>query len=243
MEVDFGKADWDSYALWYDRLNELRPYACMLDDVVGYLHSAGSPVLDAGCGTGNLILRLHEQTTLVGMDASEAMLARAKEKCAGVLFRCADLNEGLPFENGQFGAIACVNTLYALEEPERALREFFRVLQTDGILVLATPKRGYENGLILKGHCRSDKPDDYWRGIHRNAEREKSLVHEAIGDPELAEEFLRIVRFNRCIAAEKSFRFFEERELRDLVALTGLRIVAHRETYARQSHLLAARKP
>lgn len=242
MAEKFSASDWNRYARWYDRLNSLRPYAGMLTDVIRMLPADGFPVLDAGCGTGNLIRQLLPRT-VIGVDSCDGMLRRAIGKCPGAMFRRSDLDEKLPFIDGQFGSVVCVNALYALKKPRFALAEFFRILQRGGRLVLATPKRGYENGLILKAHCKSREPDRYWQGMHRSPEREARLVRRALPERALANAFLHIVRFNRRIAANSAFHFFDEAELRQTVESAGFNIERYSETYARQSHLLVARKP
>jgi ubiquinone/menaquinone biosynthesis C-methylase UbiE len=240
----FGTAGWNRYAADYDCLNELRPYARMVEKVVRTLRSAEYPILDAGCGTGNLTARLADMRTgrVVGIDSSDAMLKQAKRKCAEMEFHRVDLNSRLPFGDSEFGTIACINTLYALADPAAVLREFSRLLRQQGLLVLATPKLGYENGLILKSHCRSRKPDSYWRDAHASPEREELLVREAIRDRRLAERFLRIARYNRAIAHENSFHFFTASELSRLARESGFLRVRIKETYAGQNLLLVAKR-
>lgn len=240
----FGGANWDRYAECYDVLNELRPYQRMLDDVSTRLRDADSPVLDAGCGTGNLIARIKSRFTaaLVGIDASQAMLGRARAKHASIPLLCADLGAKLPFENGQFGAVVCVNTFYALKRRAPALREFRRILKPRGALLIVTPKEGYENGLILKSHCESTRPDAYWSYMHATEEREQSLICEAIDDPNSVATFKELASYNRRIADERSFRFFSSSALERLVRANGFVDIRIETTYAGQNLLLTGKR-
>jgi SAM-dependent methyltransferase len=214
----------------------------MLDDVSVRVRSADCTILDAGCGTGNLTKKLLRLKTarVVGMDSSAAMLERAKEKCTDTVFVRADLESKLPFETHTFDLVACVNTLYALRDPGRTLREFSRIIRSQGRLLVATPRSGYENGLILKSHCGSLKPDPYWLDAHRCPAREELLVREAVPHNDLAERLLWIARFNRAIARERSFHFFTTKELSDLVKESGFEHISIQGTYAGQNLLLVA---
>ncbi len=109
----------------------------------------GEAVLDAGCGTG-LLLELEALAVGVdgraeGIDFSEDMLERAAERCAGL----AQVNlqqgtvESLPFDDAGFDALSCTQTLLYVDDLERALAEFHRVLKPGGrIAVLETDWTG-----------------------------------------------------------------------------------------------------
>ena len=246
MSHTFSRSEWNKYALSYDALNGLVPYTQMHEHVVHMLRrwKVVGPLLDAGCGTGNFIHTFVQHNTheVVGIDGSFAMLERARQKCNGrVTLHEADLNAPLPFEGASFGTIVCINALYATEEPRRTLQEFRRILSDDGILVIATPKQGYENGLILKAHCKSVKPDEYWLNAHASPEREKLLLCEAIKNMEMLVHMFFVTEINRQIAQASHFHFFTKEELADSLHGAGFNIVGYEETYAAQSHLVVAR--
>lgn len=251
MSDGLGFSDWNAYAVHYDALTKLRPYVQMHEEVVGAIAEYGrGPLLDAGCGTGNLTSHLlaskdtmHLRTT--ALDSSIEMIERARYKCNGKLvhFVQTDMNARLPFGNGDFGTIVCVNALYAVKDPLVTLREFNRILCPLGTLVIATPKKGYENGLILKEHCGSDKPDEYWRNAHQSPEREEKLLREAVRNEGMRESIALIAQFNRSIAETVSFHFFTEEELLWIILDAGFTVMHLQTTYAQQSFLLVARKP
>lgn len=244
----FSKSDWENYARSYDGLNALSPYRALLGEVKEKLHmTSGERILDAACGTGNLTKLLCDTSSedapcmpnIEAVDYSTEMLERAREKCGTrAHVQKIDLNKQLPYERGCFDAIVSVNTLYALENPEAVLKEFARLLTIKGRLLLVTPKEGYQNGLILKAHCNSTKPDAYWENMHASAEREIMLIDEACGDNSVATSLQMIAACNREINANHAFHFFTRKDLCDIVRRVGFSVRYHGETYAKQCHLM-----
>src|SRR5437867_3006403 len=80
-----GSLFWDCYAHCYDGLLKAIPYRRLLGRAVASVPAGARALLDAGCGTGNLlqaVQRQHPALTLYGLDFSEAMLRRARSKTA-----------------------------------------------------------------------------------------------------------------------------------------------------------------
>jgi SAM-dependent methyltransferase len=92
------------------------------------------PVLDVGCGEGELATHLPEGAW-VGVDASVEMLARAPRP-----HHQGDATE-LPFPDDSFGSVALLYVLYHLPDPGLALAEARRVLQRGGLVAVAAPSR------------------------------------------------------------------------------------------------------
>ncbi len=245
----FSINDWDEYARCYDTLLELGPYRSLCEAVSHSLRpSKGDRILDAGCGTGNLLSLLSQRDTgalFCGIDLSTSMLARAYKKLAqesAITLLRSSLDDELPFPDESFTKVVSMNVLYALPHPEYTLRELYRVLTHGGALVLATPKQGYDNGLILKEHTGSSLPDSFWRDAHSSPEREALLVREATADEGLISALLTIARFNRVIARTAAFHFFTKEEMHSLVKCAGFTDAHITPAYAGQAHLVTARK-
>jgi SAM-dependent methyltransferase len=138
--VAYDEAFWERYFRHYDALDGAPPYRD-LQDRVAELAGTGR-VLDAGCGTGNLLRRLVVRGARpVGLDANRAGLARARSKVPGVPLVHASLEEALPFPDASFDTVTSVNVLYALTAAGQArfLADARRVLAPGGALVVASP--------------------------------------------------------------------------------------------------------
>jgi ubiquinone/menaquinone biosynthesis C-methylase UbiE len=109
--------------------------------------SPGDRVLDVACGPGNFTRDFASATgqgLVVGVDASETMLARAVRNTgnANAAYVRADAC-ALPFRDGSFDAICCFAALYLIERPMRALDEIARVLAPGGrVALLSSCNRG-----------------------------------------------------------------------------------------------------
>ena len=73
---------YDDWARDYDRdvWASGNPYIALIAGMAGrYIADRDARILDAGCGTGNMaaVLRLLGYSTIVGIDASDGMLAAA----------------------------------------------------------------------------------------------------------------------------------------------------------------------
>lgn len=248
----FPLSAWEKYAVCYDSLCHLTPYMSMLRLVASHVHTGvQETLLDASCGTGNFEQVLLESPvnhlmSIVGVDSSKEMLARAHTKCAEsacVNFCEANLNIPLAFGHKSFSQVVSINTLYAVEDPRFTLSEFFRVLKVGGKLLLVTPKAGCENGLILREHCKSQHPNSFWEFVHSSPEREEVLIREAIKEEHVIADMLTVARHNRNIGANCNFHFFSPEDLLLLLADVGFSVTQSSRTYADQALFIIATKP
>ena len=98
----------------------------------------GTRYLDIGCGAGmaaQMASALGAQ--VVGIDASEALLAIAHERTPSGDFHLGDL-EALPFADFSFDVVTGFNSVQYAGNPGVALTEARRVAKPDGRVVVAT---------------------------------------------------------------------------------------------------------
>jgi ubiquinone/menaquinone biosynthesis C-methylase UbiE len=102
----------------------------------------GERVLDAGCGPGFYVAetleRVGPEGSVVGVDASEPMLAVAARRCAGhanVGFHQGDVT-ALPVADADFDRALSVQVLEYVADIPAALSELLRVLKPGGRVVI-----------------------------------------------------------------------------------------------------------
>ncbi len=94
--------------------------------------SGGDRVLDVGTGPGLVAAVAAERgANPVGLDFSEAMLAEARRLHPKIEFRAGSA-EAMPFGDGEFDAVVGNFVLHHSGDPNKVLKEAFRVLRPDG---------------------------------------------------------------------------------------------------------------
>lgn len=97
-------------------------------------------VLDAGCGTGHFAFEIAKRARLcVGVDLN--IIEHASElqnRLQSLRFVKADLN-ALPFKNNIFHKMLISSVLQMVEDERGVLKECYRVLRREGIVVLSVP--------------------------------------------------------------------------------------------------------
>jgi len=98
----------------------------------------GKRVLDAGCGAGLYTEWLLEGgADVVGVDASEGMLERARERLDDAALQRVDLSGPLPFRADAFDGVVSGLALGYIEEWRPVFEEFRRVLADGGFVVFS----------------------------------------------------------------------------------------------------------
>jgi arsenite methyltransferase len=98
-------------------------------------------VLDVGCGTGSLALRLAPYAGHVhGLDVSEAMvrIARAKagaQQIANVTFHVGTLEGCTAFEEGSLDGLCAYSLLHLVEDRDATLARIHRLLKPGGFFI------------------------------------------------------------------------------------------------------------
>jgi SAM-dependent methyltransferase len=96
---------------------------------------AGARILDAPCGEGALAAALAAD----GFEAWGTDVDPGARAVLGDRFVRADLGGPLPWPDGSFDLVACVEGIEHLENGYSFLREVHRVLRAGGLLIVTTP--------------------------------------------------------------------------------------------------------
>ena len=109
---------------------------------------AGATLLDVGCGTGHFSRRFAAAGLRVtGLDPDPAMLGHARSLGGGVSYLLGT-GTALSFGDNAYDYVTAVTSLCFIADPERALREMWRVARRAVLLgllnrrSLSNPRRG-----------------------------------------------------------------------------------------------------
>lgn len=113
----------------------------------------GLKVLDVGCGGGYTCEFLAQRGAVVtGVDPAAACIEAAKKHGAAMGL---DINyrvgpgENLPFENGCFDVVVCVDVLEHVKSPAAVVMEISRVLRPAGIFCFDTINRTWQSRWLM----------------------------------------------------------------------------------------------
>ncbi|HOK35379.1 MAG TPA: class I SAM-dependent methyltransferase [Candidatus Pacearchaeota archaeon] len=101
-----------------------------------------SKILDAGCGEGylcRLAAKIDKSNQIFGIDLSLKLIKTAKDlekqRPLGIKYSVGDFRK-TDFPSSFFDVIFSHQTIHEVPNPEKAIKEFFRILKKDGKLIL-----------------------------------------------------------------------------------------------------------
>lgn len=162
----------DAQVDWYlDRMDRLEPRAAGEQMLLEAIDGAPTSVLDLGCGDGRLGELVADARpsvrTVLGVDRSAPMLARARERLSGPRFRLAEHDLQVPITGlGRFDAVVSGFAIHHLEDARK--RELFaevaEILTGGGVfvnleVVKSATARRHAEFLAAIGR-ESDDPED-----------------------------------------------------------------------------------
>ena len=165
--------------------------------------TAGSSVLDVGCGSGASALPAAELVgpsgQVIGVDLAEQLLSLARAKAAerglnNVEFRVGDMT-ALGFPDGQFDAVISVFSIFFVEDMEKQVAELWRMVRPSGKLAITTwGPRVYEPAESAWWEAvRRERPDLYstdnpWDRIVEPSSLGQLLIDGGVADAEVVAE-------------------------------------------------------
>lgn len=125
------RVNYDHIAVTYDQRYSLRTFEGIAGAVRPLL-SGKQKALEVGCGTGHWLAEFSSACPVVGLDLSPRMLEKASQKGGGQLV-CGQAAE-LPFADGSFDLVYCVNAIHHFDRAAAFVAEAWRVLRPGGSL-------------------------------------------------------------------------------------------------------------
>jgi len=239
------KLVWSAYNKVYKKvLERLLPREIMLNEVIERLDiKRGDIYLDAGCGTGDLMLKIYKKGgKVIGLDNSKKWISQSAKKYPFLKFYLHDIDKKINiFSDGMFDGIVSVNTLYLLKnyvdnngiKVPLILKEFKRLLKIGGRMIIVTPKYpGYSQFKIFKDHLRiSIKKSGFFN----------TLIPIIIYLPHIL--IVVLVNFYIQFSGKKGYyKFFKEDEIRSYLQHLGFRNIVITDTYSKQNILAICKK-
>jgi phosphatidylethanolamine/phosphatidyl-N-methylethanolamine N-methyltransferase len=111
----------------------------------------GGRILEVGVGTGLSLASYSKQSRVVGVDISQPMLEKARERVRNQKLENVEAitvmdAERLDYPDASFDVVVAQYVVTAIPNPERALDEFARVVRPGGEIII-TSRIGAETGL------------------------------------------------------------------------------------------------
>jgi ubiquinone/menaquinone biosynthesis C-methylase UbiE len=105
---------------------------------MAYLGDDPGRILEVCCGQGGSAPYLDPLADYTGIDISDVAIALAQQAFPEFSYQQGDVCQ-LDFEDGTFNTVIAKEAIEHLLKPDRALKEWHRVLAPGGLLVLTTP--------------------------------------------------------------------------------------------------------
>lgn len=114
----------------------------------------GTKIVELGFGSADFLKILLEMASprrleVYGLDYAKSGVKRASKLIPNGNFTCGNIYR-LPYSEGYFDAVFCMQTLEHLESPDKALDEMDRICTEDGIVIVSVPNG--ELNKTFEGH-------------------------------------------------------------------------------------------
>lgn len=144
--------------------NRLVYFALLAKELIGRFHP--SIVLDAGCGSAQLVFILHKLgVKAYGVDISQRYVSKAPPEIQKYL-TCINIDShDLPFCNGFFDLVVSHHSIEHFHNVEHFISEARRVLKPKGVVFIETPTPPFERSSSL---LRALKIQQASKSVHPN---------------------------------------------------------------------------
>ncbi len=180
-------AHYDGYdygAFWQGREYEDRADKMAVAALLSRIPSVGS-LADIGGGTGRIAKVYKERANRITIvDPSSEQLKHAKKSLVGTLYAEFSVGtaERMPFSDDTFDTAVCTRVFHYIHDPEKAIREIYRVLKPGGYFILEIPNKYHFKNRVF-GILRGKRDDDAssHNSFVNHVPRDISLILTTIG--------------------------------------------------------------
>lgn len=138
------KSFWDKFAFAYDIAESLnnKSYSSMLDSIVNLIPK-NATVLECASGTGTISIAVSKVAEkVICTDLSLPMLDKAKFKANKLNIQNITFKErnllNLTDKDSSFDVVIAGNVLHLLQNPIEVVKELYRIVKPNGLLILPT---------------------------------------------------------------------------------------------------------
>jgi ubiquinone/menaquinone biosynthesis C-methylase UbiE len=189
-----GYSDFSSIADVYDDTREIPPNVLQSAfDALAELGAIeeGGTVLDAGCGTGQLLVPLASmQVVILGLDVSREMLNVAEEKVPQATLAVGDVRD-MPYRDDEVDTVLVSKVFQHIRDWRAATSEIKRVLRPGGYLIHLRERGAFRNWVRQQFEIAADTRGIENRYLGTTSAEEVASRFEEIGftrlDPALPE--------------------------------------------------------
>lgn len=136
-----------------------------VDAMLESLHPRG--IFDLGCGNGSTAAHLSQKYEVVGVDASQTGIERARATFPHIRFDVASAYDDLAASYGQFDAVVSLEVVEHLYDPRLYAKNMFNLVRPGGGIVVSTPYHGYFKNIALAASGKMDQHfTALWDGGH-----------------------------------------------------------------------------
>lgn len=116
-----------------------------LNSFASKLH--GKKILDIGCGNGDhTVIFCRNKNKVVGLDITDLRFEEYKKNFKFI----KSTGHKLPFKNNYFDVVISLDVIEHVKNDNYFVREIYRVLKSDGKILIATPNRDRLSNILLK---------------------------------------------------------------------------------------------
>lgn len=233
---------WNRYGKIYRNLEASTPYKKMLADIRHIIKNRDNQKwLDAGCGPGTMIdvilSCIDKYEKIIGVDFDGVMIDQATRRLShnkDIEIQVSDLSKKLDFSNNEFDTIVANlvlsyviifdNQYVGIEALRETLKEMYRLLKKDGLIVWTTPT---EDVNFFKVFLAS------WRQVFNPLTPQYIYYGPQV-----------LSYANKIRAKGRSFiyHFLQQKELEAIMTSIGFKDVVIKKTFAGQAYLISGVK-